>query len=109
MSQPAVNLAAPPRRRVRRLPRASEIGPGSDVGTYLVEARVGAGGFGAVFRARKGGELYALKVLELEQVWEWAVREVVALSRVSHPNVVRLHGFWQWPDGRPRYMVVVMQ
>ncbi|MFL5345639.1 MAG: hypothetical protein ACJ8AT_12635 [Hyalangium sp.] len=32
MSQPAVNLAAPHLRRVRRKPRAPEIGPGSDVG-----------------------------------------------------------------------------
>jgi serine/threonine protein kinase len=74
-----------------------------------VEERLGAGGFGTVFRAESGGELQALKLLALQDVGEWAEREVVALARVKHPNVVQLRGFWQWPERAPKYHVVVME
>ncbi len=93
----------------RRKPLAPEVAPGTDVGSYRVDARLGAGGFGTVFRAERGGELYALKALSLQEMGAWAEREVVVLARVKHPNVARLRGFWQWPDHEPRYLVVVME
>lgn len=93
----------------RRKLLAPEVAPGTDVGSYRVDARLGAGGFGTVFRAERGGELYALKALSLQEVGEWAEREVVVLARVKHPNVARLRGFWQWPDHEPRYLIVVME
>ncbi len=93
----------------RRKPLAPEITPGTEVGPYRVEEQLGAGGFGTVFRAESGGELFALKLLALQEVGEWAEREVVVLARVKHPNVVRLRGFWQWPEHAPRYLVVVME
>ncbi len=63
------NMAVPQvaRRRRRRHTSVLEIGPGTDVGSYVVEARHGAGGFGTVFRARRGGQLYALKFLSLAE------------------------------------------
>jgi len=91
-----------------RQPRAPEVAPGTEVGPYRVEERLGAGGFGTVFRAESGGERCALKLLALHEVGEWAEREVVVLARLRHPNVVRLRGFWQWPEAAPRYHVVVM-
>jgi eukaryotic-like serine/threonine-protein kinase len=109
MSQGAVVAAAARGRGRSRKLQAPRVEPGTDVGSYLVEARLGAGGFGTVFRARRGGQAYALKLLSLEEVGEWGVREVLALSRVRHPHVVRLHGFWQWPDEAPRFHVVVME
>src|SRR5688500_8492202 len=72
--------------------RVPEVSPGTDVGGYTVEAQLGEGGFGTVFRARRGGELYALKLLPREEVGEWAVRELLNLAKVQHPNVVRLLG-----------------
>jgi serine/threonine protein kinase len=108
MSQ-GVALPAAPKRRGRRRPGVAQVGPGTDVGSYVVEAPLGAGGFGTVFRARRGGQLYALKLLSLAEVGPSAIREVLALSRVRHPNVVGLHGFWQWPDEQPQYLVVVME
>ncbi|MFL5347648.1 MAG: serine/threonine protein kinase [Hyalangium sp.] len=97
------------RRRRRRHTSVLEIGPGTDVGSYAVEARVGAGGFGTVFRARRGGELYALKFLSLAECAGWAEREAVVLTRVRHRNVARLSGFSQWPDKQPRYLVLAME
>jgi serine/threonine protein kinase len=92
-----------------RKPLAPEVTAGTEVGPYRVEARLGAGGFATVFRAVSGGVLYALKLLALRDVGEWAEREVVVLARMRHPNVARLCGFWQWPEEAPRYHVVVME
>ncbi|HEX8698698.1 MAG TPA: serine/threonine-protein kinase [Myxococcaceae bacterium] len=78
------------------------------MGPYRIVERLGSGGFGTVFRAERGREPSALKFLALQDVGEWAEREVVVLARVRHPNVVRLRGFWQWPEAAPRYHVVVM-
>jgi eukaryotic-like serine/threonine-protein kinase len=89
--------------------RVPEVSPGTDVGGYVVEAQLGEGGFGTVFRAQRGGELYALKLLPLEEVGDWGVRELLNLAKVQHPNVVRLMGHCQWPDKAPRYFVIIME
>ncbi|WP_224372448.1 serine/threonine protein kinase [Hyalangium versicolor] len=86
-----------------------EMSPGTDVAGYVVEAQLGEGGFGTVFLARRGGELYALKLLPLEEIGVWAVRELLNLAKVRHPHVVRLLGHGQWPDKAPRYFVIVME
>ena len=108
MSQEAAPPAVPTRRGMRRT-LAPQVGPGTDVGSYVVDARLGTGGCGTVFRAQRGGQLYALKFLPLREVGHSGLREVLALSRVSHPNVVGLHGFWQWPDTQAHCLVVVME
>jgi serine/threonine protein kinase len=95
--------------RARRKPVAPEVGPGTDVGSYVVEAPLGAGGFATVFLARRGGQLHALKLLSLRDHAGWAEREVLVLTHVRHRNVAQLRGFWQWPDQEPRYLVVVME
>jgi serine/threonine protein kinase len=78
---------------MRRKPPVAQVGPGTDVGTYVVEERLGSGGFGTVFLARRGEQRYAVKLVSLSAVGEWGVREVLALSRVNHPNVAGLRGF----------------
>jgi serine/threonine protein kinase len=35
--------------------RVPEVLPGTDVGGYMLEAQLGEGGFGTVFRARREG------------------------------------------------------
>ncbi|XXF78510.1 serine/threonine-protein kinase [Myxococcaceae bacterium GXIMD 01537] len=82
--------------------------PGTDVGGYKVEKKLGAGGFGAVYLARRGGRLYALKLIPLWGLGEWAEREVAILLRLKHPNLVRIRGHGQWPDESPQSFFIAM-
>jgi eukaryotic-like serine/threonine-protein kinase len=62
---------------------------------------LGSGSFGTTFRVRRGDDEYAIKVIHSEgmpsYLWE---REIGALSRVEHPNVVafRDSGFFEVDD-----------
>ncbi len=90
-------------------PEMPEPRPGTDVGGYVVEAKLGAGGFGTVYRARRGGRLFALKLLELKAVGGWAEREVAILLRLKHQNVVGFLGCGFWPDASPRCLFIAME
>ncbi|WP_317987908.1 ATP-binding protein [Hyalangium gracile] len=95
MSQ-GVALPAAPKRRGRRPASASPVGPGTDVGSYGVEARLGAGGFGTVFRARRGGQAYALKLLALlrEEVGAKQLKRTSRGITIAHfPAVKTLEDF----------------
>ncbi len=67
------------------------------IGPYAIEAEVGRGGMGVVYRARDPamGRVVALKVLRAEGIDRAArerfVREVRALARVEHDHVVRVY------------------
>jgi serine/threonine protein kinase len=65
------------------------------IGSYVVLDRLGAGGMGTVYKARhrRMKRIVALKVLSkelgtTEQVLKRFEREVEAISRLSHPNIV---------------------
>ncbi|RKH36366.1 serine/threonine protein kinase [Corallococcus praedator] len=81
---------------------------GTDIGGHTVEAKLGAGGFGAVYRTRRGGRSYALKLIPLWGLAEWAEREVAILLRLKHSNLVRIRGHGQWPDESPHSFFIVM-
>ncbi|KAF4089929.1 hypothetical protein AMELA_G00043960 [Ameiurus melas] len=55
--------------------------------------RIGKGGYGRVFKARRKLEdtNFAVKIVKYN---EKACREVKALSRLEHPNIVRYHTSW---------------
>ncbi|MCA9525587.1 MAG: serine/threonine protein kinase, partial [Myxococcales bacterium] len=89
---------------------AGELHPGTRIGgRYLIEGRLGRGGFAAVYRARQDnlGRPVALKVLrphpriDLGEQHERLRREAVALSRLSAPGCVRIYDWGELPDGRP--------
>lgn len=86
-----------------------DLRPGLDVGGYVVETKLGAGGFGTVYRARRGGRLHALKLLDLKAVGGWAEREVAILLRLKHQNVVGFVGCGFWPDESPRCLFIAME
>jgi serine/threonine-protein kinase len=67
------------------------------LGVYDIEAEIGRGGMGVVYRARDRtlGRIVALKVLrpdmDDEQVRQRFAREVRAASRVEHDFLVRVY------------------
>ncbi|MCB9677820.1 MAG: serine/threonine protein kinase [Alphaproteobacteria bacterium] len=84
------------------------LGPGDRIGDWIVEARLGAGGMGTVFRCRNALAdriRAAVKVLhpdDPEGFRERFVREVEALEQLEHPGIVRVKGWgedergWLW-------------
>ena len=91
------------------LAETGSVGPGARIGPFEIEHAVGAGGMGAVYRARRvdGGfeQTVALKVLtgakpapeSLSQFY----REREALARLDHPGIARLIDGGMTEDWRP--------
>jgi serine/threonine-protein kinase len=76
-------------------------------GRYEIQARVGEGGMGVVYRARQMSidRLIALKMLNQQMAGDqtWVQRfynEAKACSRLQHPNTIRMFDFGQTQDGR---------
>ena len=90
------------RHQVPDLPAGTVVG-----GRYVLEKPVGAGAFGAVYRAvdQETGHVFALKTLMpgATQADEAAVerfqREAELMSRFDHPNLVQIHNFGRTDDG----------
>jgi len=77
-------------------------------GRYRIEAPLGQGGFGAVYRATQAGlgRGVALKVLHQELLAQddglaRFQREAMLAQRLEHPNTVRLYDFGQTEQGVP--------
>ncbi len=75
-------------------------------GRYLIEALLGDGGLGRVYRARhtRMSRRYALKILYGDVAYDPKIRarfanEAEAASRLSHPNVVGVVDFGETPEG----------
>ena len=73
---------------------------------YHLEAKLGAGGMGTVYRARRLmiGDAVAVKVLRPEQLADPSAverfrREAQAAARLKHPNVVTVHDFGVAEEG----------
>jgi eukaryotic-like serine/threonine-protein kinase len=71
---------------------------GTTLGHYEIEARLGQGGMGTVYRARDTvlGRTVAIKVLTADAIGDAEaapriLREARAASRLNHPNIVTLH------------------
>jgi hypothetical protein len=79
-------------------PRA--LPPGTRVGRWRVERRVGSGGNGTVYevRSKPGSPSYALKLAHVPDDGRFA-REAEALRRLRHPGVVRLEDEGTWQAG----------
>ncbi len=76
-------------------------------GRYEIQARVGEGGMGVVYRARQVSidRVIALKMLNPHMAADptWVQRfynEAKACSRLQHPNTIRMFDFGQTAEGR---------
>ena len=83
------------------VPPAAQIAPGTQLGPYCIEARIGAGGMGEVYRARdtRLNRLVAIKV-SAAQFTERFEREARAIAALNHPNICQIY------DIGPNYIVM---
>ncbi|HVO13380.1 MAG TPA: FHA domain-containing serine/threonine-protein kinase [Vicinamibacteria bacterium] len=101
----AVEVAgAPPAPPPAAMPEAEDseplLGPGANVGPYVVERPLGRGAMGVVYLARAGSPEAAPVALKLmraeasldEAAREMFLREIEVTRALRHPNIVRLHG-----------------
>lgn len=70
---------------------------------YEIRGTIGSGGMGVVYEAYQSGidRIVALKVLTYAPAddpadWMRFEREAIALSRLSHPNIVQFHAYGIW-------------
>ena len=91
--------------------------PGHVVGNYRVVERLGEGGMGTVFRVEHVvlGRNYALKVLRSKVIdrdptsAQRFLREARAAARVRHPNIVDVFDFGHLADGRPYFVMELLE
>jgi predicted Ser/Thr protein kinase len=74
------------------------IGPGTEIGGFVIESVAGRGGMGVVYRARqrRPERIVALKVISSEfagdpQFRTRFEREAAIASQIEHPNVIPVH------------------
>ncbi len=91
--QPTAGFLADPTRTV--------IAPGAQLGPYKIEAQIGAGGMGTVYRAvdTRLGRVVAIKIAA-ERYSERFQFEARAISTLNHPHVCTLY------DVGPNYLVM---
>ena len=104
---PAAAAAAPPRAVVRPAAQPLENLIGRTLNhRYLVEDKIGEGGFGAVFRGKQiaTGREVALKILHPHNVADQTIvarfrREAEACSKLRDTHTVTTYDFDETPDG----------
>ncbi|MCY1078005.1 serine/threonine protein kinase [Archangium lansingense] len=82
------------------------LAPGTVVAGFTIEGLLASGSFGTVYRAKRDGRPFAIKLVSLAPRGN---READALRRMQHPNVVGFHGFGFWPDEQPRFLVLALE
>ncbi|MGN6103965.1 MAG: serine/threonine-protein kinase [Kofleriaceae bacterium] len=105
--------------RPRASGRISAVGPaaGDAIGQYRVLEFLGEGGMGTVFRVEHValGRTYALKVLRSRVVErdptaaQRFLREARTAARVRHPNIVDVFDFGYLADGRPYFVMELLE
>jgi serine/threonine protein kinase len=89
-----------------------QLGPGFDVGGYIIDGELGHGGMGVVYSATHPviGKRAAIKVLRPElskdpSAVERFVNEARAVNQIGHPNIVDIFAIGTLIDGRSYYVM----
>lgn len=95
---------------------SSDLEPGHVVGEYVVECKLGEGGFGAVYRAVHPviGKTAAVKVLHLQyssnpDVVSRFVSEARAVNQIRHRHIIDIFSFGTLEDGRHYYVMELLE
>ncbi|QRN94904.1 protein kinase [Archangium violaceum] len=95
----------PPRRHdapEQHLPQV-----GMEVAGYRLEATLGSGGQGTVFRARREDQLFAVKFISRPHAASWARRELDVMVKLWCAGGLPLVGHGEWPALEPRFLFLV--
>jgi serine/threonine-protein kinase len=94
----------------------NEIAPGAMVGEYRIEAKIGEGGFGSVYRAVHPliGKPVAIKLLsraysDNPQIVSRFISEARAVNQIRHKNIVDIFSFGALADGRQYFVMELLQ
>jgi serine/threonine-protein kinase len=93
----------------------AELAPGTMVGEYLIEAKLGQGSFGAVYRAHHPVICKAAAVKVLSRHWSSNpqvvarfIDEARAVNHIRHRNIIDIFAFGALPDGRQYYVMELL-
>jgi len=99
-----------------RVAPTDELKPGTCVGEYVIERRIGAGGMGVVYGARHPviGKRAAIKILNAkqsadEEAMSRFVLEAQAVNKIGHANIVDIFSFGTLDDGRSYFAMEWLQ
>ncbi len=94
----------------------SELKAGDQVGEYRIEAKIGEGGFGAVYRAVHPviGKTAAVKLLHRQfssnpQMVSRFIAEAKAVNQIRHKNIIDIFAFGALQDGRQYYVMELLE
>ena len=89
-----------------------DLAQGAKVGEYVVDDKIGEGGFGTVFSATHPliGKRAAVKVLSRKyssdpEIVSRFVAEARAVNQIRHRNIIDIFGFGELEDGRSYYVM----
>jgi eukaryotic-like serine/threonine-protein kinase len=93
-----------------------DLAPGTVVGEYRIDRKIGRGAFGSVYQASHPviGKLVAIKILarkysvEPEMVNRF-VTEARAVNQIRHRNIIDIFSFGTLPDGRAFYVMELLE
>lgn len=96
-----------------------ELPPGTRVGVYEVVCRIGSGGYADVYKVKRDGRFYALKVAKLRRDGDpeseatrsdrRLERESACLRLIETPGVVRIYESGRWPDAERGWVYLVLE
>ncbi|MEO8801206.1 MAG: protein kinase, partial [Polyangiaceae bacterium] len=94
----------------------ADLTAGQQVGEYRVEAKIGEGGFGAVYKAVHPliGKAAAVKVLNRQyssnpQMVSRFIAEARAVNQIRHRNIIDIFAFGSLEDGRQYFVMELLE
>lgn len=94
----------------------ADLTTGQQVGEYVVEAKIGEGGFGAVYKAVHPliGKAAAVKVLNRQyssnpQMVSRFIAEARAVNQIRHRNIIDIFAFGSLEDGRQYFVMELLE
>jgi serine/threonine-protein kinase len=97
-------------------PPSTDLVPGTVVGEYKVDKKIGEGGMGAVYSATHPmiGKRAAIKVISSALGTDASavnrfVQEARSVNQIGHPNIVDVFAFGELPDGRNYFVMEYLQ